>query len=196
MLIRNTEELKKFVNVNVSLAFADIEIHLKKVVKNVIIEVIGKQQYDVFVSLLPSDSSGSGSASSSASGSSSGDSEIIADVIEQLQYAEANLAMYLWTFTGGLQLSSMGMTRIENVKDGAGKKSAFQYQEKEARDHFKESGYSALDIALSIMDKNLPSFEEFGNSDNLAKYRDWETDRKSTRLNSSHSAKSRMPSSA
>ena len=30
----------------------------------------------------------------------------------------------------------------------------------------------------------------------LAAYRDWETDRKSTRLNSSHSAKSRMPSSA
>ena len=29
-----------------------------------------------------------------------------------------------------------------------------------------------------------------------AHYRDWETDRKSTRLNSSHSAKSRMPSSA
>ena len=27
-------------------------------------------------------------------------------------------------------------------------------------------------------------------------YRDWEADRKSTRLNSSHSAKSRMPSSA
>ena len=30
----------------------------------------------------------------------------------------------------------------------------------------------------------------------LWKYRDWETDRKSTRLNSSHSATSRMPSSA
>ena len=30
----------------------------------------------------------------------------------------------------------------------------------------------------------------------LLDYRDWETDRKSTRLNSSHSAKSRMPSSA
>ena len=29
-----------------------------------------------------------------------------------------------------------------------------------------------------------------------SEYRDWETDRKSTRLNSSHSAKSRMPSSA
>ena len=32
--------------------------------------------------------------------------------------------------------------------------------------------------------------------DNRQHYRDWETDRKSTRLNSSHSAKSRMPSSA
>ena len=31
---------------------------------------------------------------------------------------------------------------------------------------------------------------------NRYRYRDWETDRKSTRLNSSHSAKSRMPSSA
>ena len=35
-----------------------------------------------------------------------------------------------------------------------------------------------------------------GNIFKGAVYRDWETDRKSTRLNSSHSAKSRMPSSA
>ena len=39
-----------------------------------------------------------------------------------------------------------------------------------------------------IQVQNLPQ--------NHIKYRDWETDRKSTRLNSSHSAKSRMPSSA
>ena len=31
---------------------------------------------------------------------------------------------------------------------------------------------------------------------NIRTYRDWETDRKSTRLNSSHSGESRMPSSA
>ena len=34
------------------------------------------------------------------------------------------------------------------------------------------------------------------NKSSKKQYRDWETDRKSTRLNSSHSAKSRMPSSA
>ena len=36
----------------------------------------------------------------------------------------------------------------------------------------------------------------FLNSDLSALYRDWETDRKSTRLNSSHITRSRMPSSA
>ena len=35
-----------------------------------------------------------------------------------------------------------------------------------------------------------------GKRDGSLAYRDWETDRKSTRLNSSHSSKSRMPSSA
>ena len=38
--------------------------------------------------------------------------------------------------------------------------------------------------------------EEAADLFNAERYRDWETDRKSTRLNSSHSAKSRMPSSA
>ena len=33
-------------------------------------------------------------------------------------------------------------------------------------------------------------------NDELGMYRDWETDRKSTRLNSSHRSLSRMPSSA
>ena len=42
---------------------------------------------------------------------------------------------------------------------------------------------------------------EFRNGDKIEfhdprGYRDWETDRKSTRLNSSHSGESRMPSSA
>ena len=36
----------------------------------------------------------------------------------------------------------------------------------------------------------------FSTEPDRTSYRDWETDRKSTRLNSSHSAKSRMPSSA
>ena len=43
--------------------------------------------------------------------------------------------------------------------------------------------------ANRVVDKN-------GKTQSLMAYRDWETDRKSTRLNSSHSGESRMPSSA
>ena len=46
-----------------------------------------------------------------------------------------------------------------------------------------------LKVADEI-EKRLPNF------DTVYQYRDWETDRKSTRLNSSHRSLSRMPSSA
>ena len=53
---------------------------------------------------------------------------------------------------------------------------------------FSFDGDSLEDVIEDI--KSEYNFVEF------MPYRDWETDRKSTRLNSSHSAKSRMPSSA
>ena len=60
-----------------------------------------------------------------------------------------------------------------------------------------------FDVAMDAYDKitrtsakkeMTPKPEDFGNVPE--KYRDWETDRKSTRLNSSHITRSRMPSSA
>ena len=49
---------------------------------------------------------------------------------------------------------------------------------------------------LTVAKKKTPIFRVHLASQVAGHYRDWETDRKSTRLNSSHSAKSRMPSSA
>ena len=52
-------------------------------------------------------------------------------------------------------------------------------------------------IAIITEDGHVSLWTRNGNKiDGYTGYRDWETDRKSTRLNSSHSAKSRMPSSA
>ena len=57
-----------------------------------------------------------------------------------------------------------------------------------------------FDLNLQTMDDlHKPALDGIGYQDLIQEqtaYRDWETDRKSTRLNSSHSAKSRMPSSA
>ena len=61
---------------------------------------------------------------------------------------------------------------------------------------------SEIDSLLDATKKGMSDYakqikEASGNFDTMkTSYRDWETDRKSTRLNSSHSAKSRMPSSA
>ena len=52
--------------------------------------------------------------------------------------------------------------------------------------------YSVIDGWDALVKNNTLKVQD----SNCKKYRDWETDRKSTRLNSSHSAKSRMPSSA
>ena len=45
-------------------------------------------------------------------------------------------------------------------------------------------------------EENMSEWIDYFADEGKVAYRDWETDRKSTRLNSSHSAKSRMPSSA
>ena len=66
------------------------------------------------------------------------------------------------------------------------------------------SKFAKVVIPLIMNDIKLDDFSEKSgfvdiytyDPDNPGDYRDWETDRKSTRLNSSHSAKSRMPSSA
>ena len=55
------------------------------------------------------------------------------------------------------------------------------------------------DISLKFLfaaKTNLRSISDFVMVDTVLAYRDWETDRKSTRLNSSHEIPSRMPSSA
>ena len=63
----------------------------------------------------------------------------------------------------------------------------FQKWKKIKESKMERLQYRQGDIFIIEVNEDIPS---------NAQYRDWETDRKSTRLNSSHSAKSRMPSSA
>ena len=62
--------------------------------------------------------------------------------------------------------------------------------------HFR-SKYAPLDEIINGIKPVLSKYGLAITQDvSGAAYRDWETDRKSTRLNSSHSGESRMPSSA
>ena len=63
-----------------------------------------------------------------------------------------------------------------------------------ASEYIKKQGKRGDVMEMLVAISQLQDF--FITIKQLGAYRDWETDRKSTRLNSSHSAKSRMPSSA
>ena len=60
----------------------------------------------------------------------------------------------------------------------------------------KELPENVTDLRQWLINNGYPESQVDFGMKYCSCYRDWETDRKSTRLNSSHSAKSRMPSSA
>ena len=71
------------------------------------------------------------------------------------------------------------------------------YSEKNASKIGPETlGKTSVQAAIQRRQKDLARRTEITQEKVLELYRDWETDRKSTRLNSSHEIPSRMPSSA
>ena len=66
---------------------------------------------------------------------------------------------------------------------GIGRRKEKKAREAEEREHQRQLEYVGLQA-------------QYNKEQAKCKYRDWETDRKSTRLNSSHITRSRMPSSA
>ena len=61
---------------------------------------------------------------------------------------------------------------------------------------YKKAKTEFKNIGININEPSLDLAKMMSHKSKGAKYRDWETDRKSTRLNSSHLKLSRMPSSA
>ena len=75
----------------------------------------------------------------------------------------------------------------------------FLYQQRKAFPDFTWDAGAGNTMDVLLVRMAGPSRSEFIRNFTLSysnDYRDWETDRKSTRLNSSHSGESRMPSSA
>ena len=69
----------------------------------------------------------------------------------------------------------------------------------EARNRLGSISEAALDVYPDFSIRQSKQSEELNSEGKIVldgSYRDWETDRKSTRLNSSHRSLSRMPSSA
>ena len=70
-----------------------------------------------------------------------------------------------------------------------------RYRVKLFTDHTYEEEIAEWELNLFLRDEAIAK-NVLSNAKRYRVYRDWETDRKSTRLNSSHEFVSRMPSSA
>ena len=87
-------------------------------------------------------------------------------------------------------------TQIKRIADEV-EKFAVKYRYTGPKDsRNREFCAALLDLDRLYTRKEIDTISKRVGRDVWNRYRDWETDRKSTRLNSSHSAKSRMPSSA
>lgn len=160
MLITSTEQLREYVNVNTTLQFSDVEKYLRRVERDIIRKAISSAQLAAFETYGQSSGSGSGSSAS-----------VVDEAYDLIMFSAANLAMFLWMKTGGIQMSTSGIHRFESDSERGGKKSAYQYQEIMAREEFKSAGFNYLDAALALMDQNLASFPAFAASAEFTQYR-------------------------
>ena len=108
------------------------------------------------------------------------------------------------TILGMVSLFSRGLK--QSVEFTGGRTFAVKFEQKADIEHirknlskvFVENGeVASIDLKTKSNEYNVEIITNYKLSkDNATTYRDWETDRKSTRLNSSHLKLSRMPSSA
>ena len=136
----------------------------------------------------------------------------LADVGKQAQQA-AQATEQLANATGKLQAAETAMSQtlgnldqswrnvVGQMKENIKLQIQYESELKKVRDAIKEQNDAVKNTGSSynIVSQKLVELKQRETELKAAiseAYRDWETDRKSTRLNSSHSAKSRMPSSA
>ena len=95
------------------------------------------------------------------------------------------------------ELKDENVTNIKEYIETYGKNMLVFFYLDDLLLELNKRGFKPLITSASHVKINVPlNHKEYFKLHDMEIYRDWETDRKSTRLNSSHSGESRMPSSA
>ena len=88
--------------------------------------------------------------------------------------------------------------QVEEILNNADNDIIREFFHSEISDNTKWDSDEVTDFRKQLSDVGIKfeHVDNYGGEEQGRSYRDWETDRKSTRLNSSHITRSRMPSSA
>jgi hypothetical protein len=89
------------------------------------------------------------------------------ELVEHIQNAIANLALYLYVPIGEVQITDAGMRR----GDGESSPGAYKYQVKELQKALLERGFEYIELVLEHLDQTPSTFVEWFNSDAYNNYR-------------------------
>ena len=134
-LVKSTEDLKKYVAVNFSFNIDVILPYIRRKERKHIKSVIGDALYASWTAAAPTEAKP-------------------LEVFNLLQEASANLAIFDYTFIGGVQMTSAGI----NVSTGQNSAAADWWRIRDLRRDLLKAGNEAIDEALAIMEANEAAF--------------------------------------
>jgi len=145
-LLKTIEEFRVGVPVNVSTTTIEpLQAALASTERRHIKPVLGSAQYAELVAAYEADTL----------------TPLQAQLLASLQVALANLTYAPFLAVAQLSIDDAGV----RIKNDANNKTAFQWQIDDLREHLRETGYTALEAALTLLDENKADFPLWAQSE-------------------------------
>ncbi|MFZ4414185.1 MAG: DUF6712 family protein [Bacteroidales bacterium] len=153
-MVINTTEIKKHISVNADFDEKVLQPHLDWAEESYIPDLLGVDLYNKLLAYIDSNTS--------------------VDVGKRPHYEKlkskiirviVHIAAFDWMSVAGVSITDIGLQRIEGEMQGLTKKSAYQYQELNAKEFFRKKGFNSMDSVLNYIVLNITQFEEFKTSE-------------------------------
>jgi len=153
-MVINTTEIKKHIGVNADFDEKVLQPHLDWAEESYIPDLLGVDLYNKLLAYIDSNTS--------------------VDVEKRPHYEKlkskvirviVHIAAFDWMSVAGVSITDIGLQRIEGEMHGLTRKSAYQYQELNAKEFFRKKGFNSMDSVLNYIVLNITQFEEFKTSE-------------------------------
>ena len=155
MIVKNTNQIKGYIGINADFNYSVLETHLQWAEESYIPDLLGQTLYDKLIFFVDHDPDSSYQVQDFAR------IAYFEKLDEKVSRIICNVAVFDWLSVAGVSISDIGLQRLEGEMGGMTRKSAYQYQEKDAKEFFRKKGFNAMDKALQYIMQNIAQFQEF-----------------------------------
>jgi hypothetical protein len=155
MFFLNSDEIKSYVDVNVSFDFSLIKPKLNQINRDILKVHFGSTLIDNYIDIYDS-----------ANGDVNSLTTPQKKLIEKFRLITAPLAVALWVTPGQVQIDSAGIFIASNEY----RKTAFEWQIKDLIKSYLKPGYQAIEDAIEFILKNIADYNDFTTHDDYEFY--------------------------